>query len=82
MIIGLIIIKITQNLAFDMIFKFGLKNSKNFKISAEVSKKTAKKMGIFPVFTAKIYLFFSNLLHLDGDFCTFCLRQVKIINSN
>lgn len=55
--IGPIIMKITQNLAFDMLFKFQSRKTKIYLVSADVSK-------------AKLP-FFSHIVHVNADFCTF-----------
>ena len=47
---------IAQSLDFDMVFKSEWRKLNNFKISADVSKKTAGK-GNFFIFTAKKYPF-------------------------
>ena len=47
---------IAQNLDFDMLLKSEWRKLNNFKISADVSKKTAEKV-IFFIFTAKKYPF-------------------------
>ena len=78
--IGPIIMEITQNLAFDMLFKFQLRKPKIFEISTDVSKKTAN-IGNFSRFNRQKVPFFSHLLHLDGDFCTPCLGQLKSIKN-
>ena len=67
--------KITQNLTFDM-----LRKPKIFKISTDVSKKSAKS-GNFSSFNRQKVLFFNHLFHLDGDFCTLSLGQLKIIKN-
>ena len=78
--IGPIIMKITQNLTFDMCFKFQLRKPKIIKISTDVSKKSAKS-GNFSSFNRRKVPFFSHLFHIDGYFCTLCLGQLKIIKN-
>ena len=58
---------ITQNLDFDMLFKSEWRKLKTFKISAEVSKKTAEKVIFFFFYRQKVP-FFNHPLYLDGDF--------------
>ena len=66
--IGPIIMKITQNLAFDMLFKFQSRKTKIYLVSADVSK--AKKGSFSPLYHRKLP-FFNHIVHVNADFCTF-----------
>ena len=71
---------ITQNLDFDMLFKSEWRKLKTFKISADVSKKTAEKV-FFSFLPLKSTLFQPLPVFRWWFFFNFCVEQLKMIKN-
>ena len=71
---------IAQNLDFDILFKSEWRKLNNFKISADVSKKTAEKV-IFSFLPPKSTLFQPPPVFRWWFFFNFCVEQLKMIKN-